>query len=117
MKKMTRKQREKYEEGKKYKKPKKEVGYVDIAKSAAQTVSTFTASRHGVTNTLSDGVFSAVQFAVDMMETDNYYDPRVTNVMRAVIFDKKLREKEVTKKHEPPKKQRRTRGRKERTND
>ena len=115
--KMTRKQREKYEEGKKYKKPKKEVGYVDIAKSAAQTVSTFTASRHGVTNTLSDGVFSAVQFAVDMMETDNYYDPRVTNVMRAVIFDKKLREKEVPKKPEPPKKQRRTRGRKERTND
>lgn len=118
VKKMTKKQREKYKEEKKYKKPKKEVGYVDIAKSAAQTVSTFTASRHGVTNTLSDGVFSAVQFAVDMMETDNYYDPRVTNVMRSVIFDKKLREKEVPKKPEPPKKkQRRTRGRKERIND
>ena len=118
VKKMTRKQREKYEEEKKYKKPKKEVGYVDIAKSAAQTVSTFTASRHGVTNTLSDGVFSAVQFTVDMMETDNYYDPRVKNVLRSVIFDKKLREKEVPKKPEPPKKkQRRTRGRKERTND
>lgn len=117
VKKMTKKQREKYEEEKKYKKPKKEVGYVDIAKSAAQTVSTFTASRHGVTNTLSDGVFSAVQFTVDMMETDNYYDPRVKNVLRSVIFDKKLREKEVPKKPEPPKKQRRTRGRKERTND
>ena len=118
VKKMTKKQREKYEEEKKYKKPKKEVGYVDIAKSAAQTVSTFTASRHGVTNTLSDGVFSAVQFAIDMMETDNYYDPRVKNVLRSVIFDKKLREKEVPKKPEPPKKkQRRTRGRKERTND
>ena len=118
VKKMTRKQREKYEEEKKYKKPKKEVGYVDIAKSAAQTVSTFTATRHGITNTPSDGLFSIAQFAVDMMETDNYYDPRVTNVMRAVIFDKKLREKEVPKKPEPPKKkQRRTRGRKERTND
>lgn len=118
VKKMTRKQREKYEEEKKYKKPKKEVGYVDIAKSAAQTVSTFTASRHGVTNTLSDGVFSAVQFTVDMMETDNYYDPDIRNVLRAVFFDKKLREKEVPKKPEPPKKkQRRTRGRKERTND
>ena len=118
VKKMTKKQREKYEEEKKYKKPKKEVGYVDIAKSAAQTVSTFTATRHGITNTLSDGVFSAAQFAIDMMETDNYYDPRVTNVMRSVIFDKKLREKEVPKKPAPPKKkQRRTRGRKERTND
>ena len=118
VKKMTKKQREKYEEEKKYKKPKKEVGYVDIAKSAAQTVSTFTASRHGITNTLSDGVFSAVQFAVDMMETDNYYDPRVKNVLRSVIFDKKLRGKEVPKKPESPKKkQRRTRGRKERTND
>ena len=118
VKKMTRKQREKYEEEKKYKKPKKEVGYVDIAKSAAQTVSTFTATRHGITNTLSDGVFSAVQFTVDMMETDNYYDPRVKNVLRSVIFDKKLREKEVPKKPESPKKkQRRTRGRKERIND
>ena len=118
VKKMTKKQREKYEEEKKYKKPKKEVGYVDIAKSAAQTVGTFTATRHGITNTLSDGVFSAVQFAVDMMETDNYYDPRVKNVLRSVIFDKKLREKEVPKKPEPPKKkQRRTRGRKERIND
>lgn len=118
VKKMTKKQREKYEEEKKYKKPKKEVGYVDIAKSAAQTVSTFTASHHGITNTLSDGVFSAAQFAVDMMETDNYYDPDIRNVLRAVFFDKKLREKEVPKKPEPPKKkQRRTRGRKERTND
>ena len=118
VKKMTRKQREKYEEGKKYKKPKKEVGYVDIAKSAAQTVSTFTASRHGITNTPSDGLFSIAQFAVDMMETDNYYDPDIRNVLRAVFFDKKLREKEVPKKPEPPKKkQRRTRGRKERTND
>ena len=118
VKKMTKKQREKYEEEKKYKKPKKEVGYVDIAKSAAQTVSTFTASRHGITNTPSDGLFSIAQFAVDMMETDNYYDPDIRNVLRAVFFDKKLREKEVPKKSEPPKKkQRRTRGRKERTND
>ena len=117
VKKMTRKQREKYEEEKKYKKPKKEVGYVDIAKSAAQTVSTFTASRHGITNTPSDGLFSIAQFAVDMMETDNYYDPDVRNVLRAVFFDKKLREKGVPKKPEPPKNQRRTRGRKERTND
>ena len=118
VKKMTRKQREKYEKEKKYKKPKKEVGYVDIAKSAAQTVSTFTATRHGITNTPSDGLFSIAQFAVDMMETDNYYDPRVKNVLRSVIFDKKLREKEVPKKPESPKKkQRRTRGRKERTND
>ena len=118
VKKMTKKQREKYEEEKKYKKPKKEVGYVDIAKSAAQTVSTFTATRHGITNTPSDGLFSIAQFAVDMMETDNYYDPDIRNVLRAVFFDKKLREKEVPKKPESPKKkQRRTRGRKERTND
>ncbi len=118
VKKMTKKQREKYEEEKKYKKPKKEVRYVDIAKSAAQTVSTFTATRHGITNTTSDGLFSIAQFAVDMMETDSYYDPDIRNVLRAAIFDKKLREKEVPKKPEPPKKkQRRTRGRKERTND
>lgn len=104
VKKMTPKQRKKYEEDKKYQKPKKEIGYLDVAKSAAQTISTFTAARHGVTNTVSDGAFSIAQFVEDMMETDNYYDPDIRNVLRSVIFDKKLRPREVPEKPKKPKK-------------
>lgn len=110
VKKMTKQQRKRYEEDKKYRKPKKEVGYLDIAKSAAQTVSTLTATRHGVTNTVSDGLFSIAQYVEDMMETDNYYDPDIRNVLRAVIFDKKLRPREVPEKPKKPKKKSRTRG-------
>ena len=110
VKKMTPKQRKKYEEAKQYKKPKKEIGYLDIAKSAAQTVSTLTATRHGVTNTVSDGLFSIALYVEDMMETDNYYDPDIRNVLRAVLFDKKLRPHEVPEKPKKPKKKSRTRG-------
>ena len=110
VKKMTKQQRKRYEEDKRYRKPKKEVGYLDIAKSAAQTVSTLTATRHGVTNTVSDGLFSIAQYVEGMMETDNYYDPDIRNVLRAVIFDKKLRPREVPEKPKKPKKKSRTRG-------
>lgn len=110
VKKMTPKQRKKYEEDKKYQKPKKEIGYLDVAKSAAQTVSTLTATHHGVTNTVSDGLFSIALYVEDMMETDNYYDPDIRNVLRAVLFDKKLRPREVPEKPKKPKKKSRTRG-------
>lgn len=104
IKKMTPKQRKAYEEAKKYKKPEKEIGYLDIAKSAAQATSTFTAASTGVTNTITDGIFSALQYAADMMETDNYYDRDFRNVMRSVLFDKKLRAEEPPPKPEKPKK-------------
>jgi len=104
IKKMTPKQRKAYEEAKKYKKPEKEIGYLDIAKSAAQAASTFTAASTGVTNTITDGIFSALQYAADMMETDNYYDKDFRNVMRSVLFDKKLRAEEPPPKPEKPKK-------------
>ncbi|WP_315265604.1 hypothetical protein [Selenomonas noxia] len=104
VKKMTPKQRKAYEEAKKYKKPEKEIGYLDIAKSAAQATSTFTAASTGVTNTITDGIFSALQYAADMMETDNYYDRDFRNVMRSVLFDKKLRAEEPPPKPEKPKK-------------
>lgn len=103
LRKMSPKERRRYEEDKRYRKPKKEVGVLDVLRSGAQAVSTFTAARTGVTNTLSDGLFSLLQYAEDMMESDNYYDPDVRNVLRAVFFDKKLRPKEVPPKTEKPK--------------
>ena len=84
-------------------------------RSGAQAVSTFTAARTGVTNTLSDGLFSLLQYAEDMMESDNYYDPDVRNVLRAVFFDKKLRPKEVPPKPEKSKRGKARRGGAERS--
>lgn len=115
LRKMSPKERRRYEEEKKYRKPKKEVGVLDVMRSGAQAVSTFTAARTGVTNTLSDGLFSLLQYAEDMMESDNYYDPDVRNVLRAVFFDKKLRPKEVPPKPERPKRGKARRGGAERS--
>ena len=115
LRKMSPKERRRYEEEKKYRKPKKEVGVLDVMRSGAQAVSTFTAARTGVTNTLSDGLFSLLQYAEDMMESDNYYDPDVRNVLRAVFFDKKLRPKEVPPKPERPKRRKARRGGAERS--
>ena len=110
MQKMTPHRRRQYEENKKYKKPKKEIGYIDVMKSGAQTLSTMTAARTGVTNTLADGIFTALQYMTDSMEKDPYYDRSMENVLRSVLFDKKLRAKETPEKPKKHKDKRRRRG-------
>ena len=102
--KMTPRRRRQYEDEKKYKKPKKEIGYIDVMKSGAQTISTLTAARTGVTNTIADGIFTVLQYMTDSMEKDPYYDRSMENVLRSVLFDKKLRAKEMPEKPEKPKK-------------
>lgn len=110
MQKMTPRRRRQYEENKKYKKPKKEIGYIDVMKSGAQTLSTMTAARTGVTNTLADGIFTVLQYMTDSMEKDPYYDRSMENVLRSVLFDKKLRAKETPEKPKKHKDKRRRRG-------
>lgn len=110
MQKMTPHRRRQYEENKKYKKPKKEIGYIDVMKSGAQTLSTMTAARTGVTNTLADGIFTVLQYMTDSMEKDPYYDRSMENVLRSVLFDKKLRAKETPEKPKKHKDKRRRRG-------
>ena len=104
MQKMTPRRRRQYEDDRKYKKPKKEIGYIDVMKSGAQTISTLTAARTGVTNTIADGIFTVLQYMTDSMEKDPYYDRSMENVLRSVLFDKKLRAKEMPEKPEKPKK-------------
>lgn len=110
MQKMTPRRRRQYEDDKKYKKPKKEIGYIDVMKSGAQTISTLTAARTGVTNTLADGMFTVLQYMTDSMEKDPYYDRSMENVLRSVLFDKKLRAKEMPEKPKKHKDKRRRRG-------
>ena len=108
--KMTPRRRRQYEDDKKYKKPKKEIGYIDVMKSGAQTISTLTAARTGVTNTIADGMFTVLQYMADSMEKDPYYDRSMENVLRSVLFDKKLRVKETPEKPKKHKDKRRRRG-------
>jgi hypothetical protein len=108
--KMTPRRRRQYENDKKYKKPKKEIGYIDVMKSGAQTISTLTAARTGVTNTIADGIFTVLQYMTDSMEKDPYYDRSMENVLRSVLFDKKLRAKETPEKPKKHKDKRRRRG-------
>lgn len=113
MQKMTPRRRRQYENDKKYKKPKKEIGYIDVMKSGAQTISTLTAARTGVTNTIADGMFTVLQYMADSMEKDPYYDRSMENVLRSVLFDKKLRAKETPekpKKHKDKRRSMRKRG-------
>lgn len=110
MQKMTPRRRRQYEDDKKYKKPKKEIGYIDVMKSGAQTISTLTAARTGVTNTIADGMFTVLQYMADSMEKDPYYDRSMENVLRSVLFDKKLRAKETPEKPKKHKVKRRRRG-------
>ena len=110
MQKMTPHRRRQYENDKKYKKPKKEIGYIDVMKSGAQTISTLTAARTGVTNTIADGIFTVLQYMTDSMEKDPYYDRSMENVLRSVLFDKKLRAKEMPEKPKKHKDKRRRRG-------
>ena len=108
--KMTPRRRRQYEDDKKYKKPKKEIGYIDVMKSGAQTISTLTAARTGVTNTIADGIFTVLQYMTDSMEKDPYYDRSMENVLRSVLFDKKLRAKEMPEKPKKHRDKRRRRG-------
>jgi len=110
MQKMTPRRRRQYENDKKYKKPKKEIGYIDVMKSGAQTISTLTAARTGVTNTIADGMFTVLQYMADSMEKDPYYDRSMENVLRSVLFDKKLRAKETPEKPKKHKDKRHRRG-------
>lgn len=110
MQKMTPRRRRQYEENKKYKKPKKEIGYIDVMKSGAQTISTLTAARTGVTNTIADGMFTVLQYMADSMEKDPYYDRSMENVLRSVLFDKKLRAKETPEKPKKHKDKKHRRG-------
>jgi hypothetical protein len=110
MQKMTPRRRRQYEDDKKYKKPKKEIGYIDVMKSGAQTISTLTAARTGVTNTIADGIFTVLQYMTDSMEKDPYYDRSMENVLRSVLFDKKLRAKEMPEKPKKHKDKRHRRG-------
>lgn len=108
-KKMTKKQRQKYDAEKQYKKPVKRITYTDIAKAAGGIATSLTAARTGITDTMANAVFTTMQY---MDDTDGRYDPSLKNVIWSALFNKKPADREIPDKPEQPKKKKKGKNKK-----
>lgn len=96
--KMSRTQRKKYDENKKYKHPVKRITYTDILKSglnAASTLPGIGAANTGLTDTVINSVLTTMQY---MENTDGRYDPTLKNIIWSALFNKKPVEREIPDK-------------------
>lgn len=101
LRKMNPRQRAKYEENKKYKKPRHRITYAEIFRHGANMATGMTAATTGVSSTLIDAVTGTMEY---MLDTENRYDANWRNVIWSAIFDKRPVEKEIPQKPEQPKK-------------
>lgn len=99
--KMTPAARKKFDEEQKYKKPPKRINYIDIAKEVVGAVTSATAARTGVTDTIANTAFTTLQYILD---GDGRYDSTMSNMVWSAFWNKKPVEREVSKKPEEPKK-------------
>ena len=99
--KMTPAARKKFDEEQKYKKPPERINYIDIAKEIVGAVTSATAARTGVTDTIANTAFTTLQY---MLDGDGRYDSTLSNIVWSAFWNKKPVEREVPKKPEEPKK-------------
>ena len=97
---MTPAARRKFDEEQKYKKPPQRITYADILKEFAGAVTSATAVRTGVTDTIANTVCTTLQY---MMDGDGRYDHALSNMVWSAFWNKKPVEREVPKKPEEPK--------------
>ncbi|WP_276673163.1 hypothetical protein [Selenomonas artemidis] len=93
-------------EEEKYRAPEKRITYSEILRHGLNAVSTFTAHKTGVTNTIADAVTGSMMYGFDDVgryDMGEYW----MNFWRTVFFDKKPRERAVPQKPEKPKKNKR----------
>lgn len=99
--KMTKKQRREYDQNKQYKQPVKRITYTDIAKAAGGFITSVSAAKTGITDTMANTVLTTMQY---MNDTDGRYDPTLKNIIWSALFDKKPAAREIPQKPEKPKK-------------
>lgn len=107
LKKLKGKKRQEYlqklEEDAKYKKPDQRVTYSEALRHGVNAVSTVTAGRTGLTNTLVDAITGTMQYLND---ADDRYDKSWRQIFWSALFDKKPVEREIPKRPPaPPKKE------------
>jgi len=93
-------------EEEKYRAPEKRITYSEILRHGLNAVSTFTAHKTGVTNTIADAVTGMMMYGFDDVgryDMGEYW----ANFWRTMLFDKKPRERAVPQKPEKPKKNKR----------
>ena len=107
--KMTERQKKKFDEEAKYRRPPRRIGWLDIARSAAMTGTYLTANKLGVTDTMTNAVFSTMQYIWD---DDGRYDASLRNMLiRSAIFGKKPIKRVIPEKPKKEEKRRRRRTR------
>ena len=85
--KMTARQRKKFDEEQKYRRPPKKITWLDISRSAAMTGTYLTANKFGVTDTMTNAVFSTMQY---LWDDDGRYEKTLWNmIVHSAIFAKK----------------------------
>lgn len=88
----------KLEEDEKYRQPVKHITYSEVARHAANSLSSLTAARTGITSTIVDAITGTMQYLND---TDGRYDKTWNSMVWSALFDKKPVEREIPKR--PPK--------------
>ncbi|WP_302489784.1 LPD23 domain-containing protein [uncultured Mitsuokella sp.] len=88
----------KLEKDEKYRQPVKHITYSEVARHAANSLSSLTAARTGITSTIVDAITGTMQYLND---TDGRYDKTWNSMVWSALFDKKPVEREIPKR--PPK--------------
>lgn len=99
--KMTPEAKKKFDENLKYRKPVHRITYADIGKNAVQAITSVTAGRTGITDTMANAVMTTMQY---MADGDGRYDKSLSNIVWSAVWNKKPVEVEVPKKPSTPKK-------------
>ncbi len=103
--KMTPAAKKKFDENLKYRKPVHKTTYADIGKSLTQAVTSVTAGRTGITDSMGNAVMTTLQY---MTDGDGCYDKTLSNMAWSAIWNKKPVAVEVPKK--PPQEKKKKKG-------
>jgi hypothetical protein len=105
--KMTARQKKKFDEEQKYRRPPKKITWLDISRSAAMTGTYLTANKFGVTDTMTNAVFSTMQY---LWDDDGRYEKTLWNmIVRSAIFAKKPVKRVIPERPKKEEKRRRRR--------
>nr|DAX84660.1 MAG TPA: crystallin beta/gamma motif-containing protein [Caudoviricetes sp.] len=105
--KMTEQQKKKFDEEAMYRRPPRRISWLDISRSAAMTGTYLTANKFGVTDTMTNAVFSTMQY---LWDDDGRYEASLRNmIIRSAIFGKKPVKRVIPERPKKEEKRRRRR--------
>ncbi|MGP1470948.1 MAG: MuF-C-terminal domain-containing protein [Schwartzia sp. (in: firmicutes)] len=107
--KMTARQKKKFDEEQKYRRPPRKITWLDISRSAAMTGTYLTANKFGVTDMMTNAVFSTMQY---LWDDDGRYEATLWNMLvMSGLFAKKPVKRVIPERPKKEEKRRRRRRR------